>query len=381
MRTTLYAVVFLITVLPRPADAIPYFARKYGVTCSQCHVAPPKLNERGQAFVDRGYRLPEQETRGTWPFALWISGRAESLPPQSLSDQAEFYLNRIEAISGGPINDWLSYFVEWRPLSKELRGNGTLRDRGGRFEDLFLTATTGNIYVSAGQFRQLAQVDVSQRLGVNEPLVLSASLPGAPGGTSREVSLRGFSPSGRSPSVRMGWRQPLNNETSWTTSVALPIPGEFSIPLTDSARVEASNEVEWKLKGVFVESFLRRGIMSIGGHVFYDDAERYLANAVSTVSVRSLHILAIAGAAKRVAPGSTTRDLFGQWTLQAEYAPHRLFAVGSRAEDRAHDGARPALLPYVNVHFPGMRYTVRLTAEQRFQRGRDATFIEVGTIF
>jgi hypothetical protein len=58
-----------------------------------------------------------------------------------------------------------------------------------------------------------------------------------------------------------------------------------------------------------------------------------------------------------------------------------LFAVGGRAEDRAADGAGRALLPFLNVHFPGTSYTFRLTVERRFQRARDATFVELATIF
>lgn len=383
MRNSTLGVMIAIACLISAADAaaIPYFARRYNVSCHECHVAPPKLNAFGQAFVDRGYELPNTPTKGTWPFALWLSGRAESLPGGSLSDETVSYVNRVELISGGSLTSWLSYFLEWRPLSKEARANGTLRDRSGRFEDLFVIASVDHLEVTAGQFRQLAQVDVSQRLGIHEPLVLSASLAGLPGGTAREQSLRAFSPSGRSPSIRMGWRQPLRAGKTWTISAALPIPGEFSIPLSDSAEVEASNEIEWRAKGAFVESYVRKGLLSVGAHVFYDNSERYLANVIGTGNLGAFHALAIFGAAKRLAPGTTTRDLYGQWTLQTEFAPHRLFAVGGRIEDRAADGAARAFLPYVNVHFPGTKYTVRLTAEHRFQRDRAATFFELGSVF
>ncbi|MGQ0714901.1 MAG: hypothetical protein ACT4PJ_14450 [Gemmatimonadaceae bacterium] len=45
------------------------------------------------------------------------------------------------------------------------------------------------------------------------------------------------------------------------------------------------------------------------------------------------------------------------------------------------DGADVAYIPYVNAHFPGTRYTLRLTAERRLQRGRNATLLELGTLF
>ena len=40
-----------------PAFAIPAFARKYGMPCSACHEAWPKLNNFGLVFRDNGYQL------------------------------------------------------------------------------------------------------------------------------------------------------------------------------------------------------------------------------------------------------------------------------------------------------------------------------------
>ena len=359
------------------ADAVPLFARRYGVPCSQCHVTPPKLNEFGEAFVARGYEIPGMNPRRTWPFALWISGRSESLPvPEEMADRLKAYMNRIELIAGGRLPfPATSYFVEWRALSEEARSDGTLRDRSGRFEDLFVTVAPGRAELTVGQFRLLSQVDVSRRVGLAEPLVFAASLPGSGDGTPRERSLRAFSPAGRSPAVRLAWNQPFGSGWRWTTSAALAVPGEFSIPLTDTAKVEASNEIEWRTKGVMLESFARRGLTSYGGHVFYDDSRRYLGQLVVTGRHRALHWAAAGGAAK-------TGDLLaGRWSLETEYFPNYYLGFGSRVEDRAADGAEVAVLPYVNFHFPGMRYTVRFTLERRFQRDRNATVLEVGTVF
>lgn len=41
----------------KPASAIPAFARKYNLRCSDCHEAWPKLNHFGQTFKDNGYQL------------------------------------------------------------------------------------------------------------------------------------------------------------------------------------------------------------------------------------------------------------------------------------------------------------------------------------
>lgn len=372
------AAVMVVAIPPQPAWGIPYFARRYGVTCQQCHVTPPKLNAFGEAFVANGYAMSGLSARRTIPLALWVSGRSESLPGLTgdQADDVRAYLNRVELISGGKlVAPWLSYFVEWRPVSQESRSDGTLRDRAGRFEDLFVTAVRGPAELTVGQFRQIAQVDVSRRLGLSEPLALGSGLPGIGGGTARERGLRGFSPAGRSPAVRAGWNRTLAGDWRWSTTAGLPVAGELSIPLTDEARVEASNEIEWRPKGVVVESFVRRGIASFGGHAFYDDGDRFLVNLVTTGERLSLHWTAVAGALKS---GEVTR---GQWSLETEYLPSYFVGIGGRVEDRAADGAEVAFLPYLNAHFPGTSYTVRLTVERRFQRGRNATLVELGTVF
>lgn len=367
-------VVQLAAASPGPlgATAIPYFARKYGVACSQCHVAPPKLNATGEAFFARGYVLPGLEERSTWPFALWLSGRSEALPGVSA---VRSYLNRVEAISGGRIvAPWLSYFVEWRAVSLETRADGSLRDRSGRFEDLFLVATAGRGEATAGQFRLIGQVDVSRRLGLSEPLLLASSLPGTPGSTPRRTALRAFSPAGRSPAARLAYNAPTGT-WRWTTSAAVPLPGEFSLPLTQEAQSEAGNELEWDPKGIVLESFARRGLLSVGGHLFYDRADRFLAHAVTTGQRGPVHWTAIAGVARRGEP------TLGRWSLEAEYLRWSVAGAGGRIEDQAGDGRDPAVLLYLNAHFPGTRYTVRLTLEQRIQRDRGATLVELGTAF
>ena len=51
------SVLTLLLFLPRPAAAVPAFARKYGVRCTVCHEAWPVLNDFGRAFRDNGYRM------------------------------------------------------------------------------------------------------------------------------------------------------------------------------------------------------------------------------------------------------------------------------------------------------------------------------------
>lgn len=50
---------------PSEAHAIPAFARKYAVTCTTCHTAPPRLNTFGERFLENGYQLPGTEDGGS----------------------------------------------------------------------------------------------------------------------------------------------------------------------------------------------------------------------------------------------------------------------------------------------------------------------------
>jgi hypothetical protein len=68
--------------LPLPnakVRAIPAFARKYGLPCSSCHEAWPKLSPFGQSFKDNGYQLgndrdaPIFQQPAYWPIALRIT--------------------------------------------------------------------------------------------------------------------------------------------------------------------------------------------------------------------------------------------------------------------------------------------------------------------
>jgi len=46
-----------------PADAMPAFARQYGVSCNVCHAAYPRLNEFGETFAgDMNFRLTGVKT-------------------------------------------------------------------------------------------------------------------------------------------------------------------------------------------------------------------------------------------------------------------------------------------------------------------------------
>jgi hypothetical protein len=70
---------FLILSGGQDANALPAFARKYGLRCSACHESWPMLNYFGQKFKDNGYQLmndrdaPIWQNPGYWPVTFRIT--------------------------------------------------------------------------------------------------------------------------------------------------------------------------------------------------------------------------------------------------------------------------------------------------------------------
>ena len=68
----------IVLTCSQPANALPAFARKYGLRCSACHESWPMLNYFGQKFKDNGYQLmndrdaPIWQNPGYWPVTFRI---------------------------------------------------------------------------------------------------------------------------------------------------------------------------------------------------------------------------------------------------------------------------------------------------------------------
>lgn len=334
------------SLTPAIAEATPQFARTYRVDCSHCHSAPPRLNERGLRFIAAGYELEGLERSRTVPLAVW---NTVDLEWRHSADFVKGFPSRVELISAGPIGDTRAvYFVEWRALSQSVGGNGRLVNRSGRFEDLFVRApvTPGGAFsVTAGQFRGLTQVDVSLRLSLSEPLVFSSSVPGPPASNARLTSLRAFSASGRQPGIRAEYQitRAQSPADGWFAAATLPFTGEFTIPFTDAA----SFEFEGRPKGVFLETFRRSGLTSIGGHAFFGDADRRLATAVATHDVGGRFALMGGIGAFHAAGVTSTRFSAG-----GEATVTRRLVGGVRVDHQTGQGRDPAVLLYANGDLP-----------------------------
>jgi len=70
---------FVTLTCSQPANALPAFARKYGLRCSACHESWPMLNYFGQKFKDNGYQImndrdaPIWQNPGYWPVTFRIT--------------------------------------------------------------------------------------------------------------------------------------------------------------------------------------------------------------------------------------------------------------------------------------------------------------------
>jgi hypothetical protein len=56
-NTPRLAAALFLAALSSRADAFPAFARKYGMSCTACHIAWPILNAQGERFRDNGYQF------------------------------------------------------------------------------------------------------------------------------------------------------------------------------------------------------------------------------------------------------------------------------------------------------------------------------------
>src|SRR5246127_2559646 len=81
VKTLLYVAAVLVIFLSTcsSASALPAFARKYGMPCSSCHEAWPKLSPFGQQFKDNGYQMgndrdaPIFQNPAYWPVTFRIT--------------------------------------------------------------------------------------------------------------------------------------------------------------------------------------------------------------------------------------------------------------------------------------------------------------------
>ncbi|MCS6859028.1 MAG: hypothetical protein NZT92_01760 [Abditibacteriales bacterium] len=337
-----------------PIEAMPYFARKYDVTCATCHVMPPKLNLTGWQFAMNGYRWEGRAEQPTLPFAVWTTGRSEDRRSAGLGEN---YLQKVQIIAGGRLSRDTAYFVEWLPQNKVLIGPGRFQGGHRRFEDLFIVnSLSPTTTLTVGQFPLASQVDTSYRLSVSEPLALSAEVDG-------------FAPSGCRPAVRL--------EVARLKAGGTNVDGDFyalALPLRGEITLNDQFTLSTHLEGVFLQGYRRRGLNTVGGFAFLDD-DRKIYGVVGTYHRGRWFSTLIAA----IADGATKNDTRLSW--ENEYLLSRAVMVGWRWDRQSKTAHPNAFVPYINIAFPLTRWTVRLQYERRQQPGDKQEVIDISVIF
>jgi hypothetical protein len=112
-----FAVAFLVAAVlllaPRPAQALPVFAHRYGLTCQACHTVVPHLTPFGQSFLANGYRIRGLKPKPAFPLAVRLqtgyssagSAEGEAALPKTVVDE-------VEVLLGGAAGSRGSYFAE-----------------------------------------------------------------------------------------------------------------------------------------------------------------------------------------------------------------------------------------------------------------------------
>lgn len=140
--------VLAASLSPPSAQAIPAFARKYGLRCTACHEAWPVLNDFGRAFRDNGYQIllgkddPVTTNPGYIPVSIRITPHYEfdELTNQP-TDQGNKTLRTgsiadvgIDLLTGGTLAKNVSFLVV--PTGFASDGNVHLESYWVRFDNL-----------------------------------------------------------------------------------------------------------------------------------------------------------------------------------------------------------------------------------------------------
>jgi hypothetical protein len=117
----------VVLTCSQPANALPAFARKYGLRCSACHESWPMLNYFGQKFKDNGYQLmndrdaPIWQNPGYWPVTFRMTpiwhrvSTGKVAVDQGSGEQrvtsSGFDLSGLDLHTGGTLEKNFSFFL------------------------------------------------------------------------------------------------------------------------------------------------------------------------------------------------------------------------------------------------------------------------------
>ncbi|MGO8672071.1 MAG: hypothetical protein ACLQVD_11975 [Capsulimonadaceae bacterium] len=344
--TALFAALLAVNGLPDgpPTQALPVFARRYGVTCDTCHSVVPRLNDYGLAFQANHFAWPDgTPPRGRgWTAAVPISAlatwsRFDDITAHTASsrfDTLELFAAGAFPFFGGPDAAQGGYFVDYFADV-----NGGL---AGDLEDSFVTlpvAGHGAVDVTGGQFAPMSyQYD---------PLnSLSRTLPAGLDG-----SANGFSFLSPGPGVRLDFHDHPGNDDASGNYVDVGFPFEGHLALDDTSSWYGSH-------GAYVHAFRRSGGVT-GGLFDYQNTHDYVQGLLATWQpTPQLGFLTAASVSHVVAGATDACSLEGDYTLDP------FVGFTARLESVAGDQQQTAVYPVESITFsPDRQNYVRLVGE------------------
>src|SRR5579864_9518435 len=148
--TAILVIAFVVLSGSQSANALPAFARKYGLRCSACHESWPMLNYFGQKFKDNGYQLmndkdaPIWQNPGYWPVTMritpfWSRESTNKIAADTSTGVAGlsttgFNLSGLDILTGGTLEKNISFLLV--PSSDE-NGAFHFESVNVRFDNLF----------------------------------------------------------------------------------------------------------------------------------------------------------------------------------------------------------------------------------------------------
>src|SRR5713101_1122564 len=150
-RLILPTATVLAVAVAAPVQAIPAFARRYGVSCHFCHDGYPKLNPMGYAFRARGFRMEKED-------AFELDKWARSVPLTLRASGTHFFVERgddtnsgfLKGVSAGNLGRRLSYWVDDGVLISEGDKNFTHVKPDNAWARLEVI-TGGKLYLKGGR--------------------------------------------------------------------------------------------------------------------------------------------------------------------------------------------------------------------------------------
>ncbi len=146
MNTRRFAFALLtLAAAAAPADAIPAFARRTGLTCLACHDPIPRLTAFGEAFAARGFSLADGDTTGMTSFGDPLLMLNTTFPIAFRFDAYTRYVSgtggrtdfqtpwTVKILSGGEIARNISYYIYL--MASEDGAMGALEDAWVMFRE------------------------------------------------------------------------------------------------------------------------------------------------------------------------------------------------------------------------------------------------------